>query len=160
MCNPVLANMFCSFGEDFPAPVWKREAQAVGLGYLTLFQMPFVSFCMQLLQIPLNFSTAIDWDGPRLEQHSAIEKLQTNTKFFWKKKYILGQPVGFCCTHWDHFIWPEVQYELKTKLLSFWLTAVQTLSFWNQTAAEMSPQTNVDPLRGCLTPSPKFTAYS
>lgn len=32
-------------------------------------------FILQLLQIPLNFSTATDWDGPRLEQHSEIEKL-------------------------------------------------------------------------------------
>lgn len=93
-----------------------------GLCYLTPFffrlQMLFVSFCKQLLQIPLNFSTAIDRDGPRLEQQSAIEKLQTNAGVVGKEKKC-RQPVGFCCTHWDHFIWTEVQYELKEKLLSF-----------------------------------------
>lgn len=81
MCFTILGRTF----QPAWFPVWTGEAQAAGLGYLTLFQMPFVLFCKQMLQIPLNFSTAIDWDGPRLEQHPAMEKWQTNTKFFWKK---------------------------------------------------------------------------
>lgn len=81
--------------------------------------MLFVSFRKQLLHIPLNFSSATDWDGQRLEQHSAIEKLQTNAKGFFGEKKNMQAAGGICCTHWDRFIWTEVQYELKSKLLSF-----------------------------------------
>lgn len=94
----------------------------------------FASSCSKFL-----WTSVVPWAGTgqgwnNIQQLKNCKLIQS----FFGKKYICRQPVGFCCTHWDHFIWPEVQYELKTKLLSFWLTAVQTLSFWNQTAAEMS----------------------
>lgn len=55
-------------------PCLRRGGSGCRFGLSDPFSDAFC-FILQLLQIPLNFSTATDWDGPRLEQHSEIEKL-------------------------------------------------------------------------------------